>query len=246
MNVYKHYAFDFNGVYANEDIASDLTCMDCSQITGSRLFCSQEAEQKLKTLIHQQGIHGIHFLDSGDYHYITKLMCDEVKEPFELVVFDHHSDMKPPLFKGTLSCGDWLAQCINDNQFLQQVTLEGPSDIQVIKEMKSQKVHYINEQSIGQADLGQINQQLPVYLSIDKDLLTDKVVKTNWDQGNVSLEQLKKALSSILANRSIIGVDICGNLNTPFFTPQALKAKQLNQDSDVVLYQFIHHQLETA
>ena len=51
------------------------------------------------------GAEGIHFLDSGNYHYVTKLWLDQVKEPFDLLVLDHHTDLQQPMFGDILSCG---------------------------------------------------------------------------------------------------------------------------------------------
>lgn len=45
---------------------------------------------------------GIHFLDSGNYHYVTKLWLDQVKEPFDLLVLDHHTCWRYSLQDGPL------------------------------------------------------------------------------------------------------------------------------------------------
>lgn len=99
----ENYILDFNGDY--EDYPN-FTHFNCSQVLGSRLICSEEAQAKLNQLIAHHGISGVHFLDSGDYHYITKLMCDQIHEPFDLVLFDHHTDMKDAVFGEMLTCGD--------------------------------------------------------------------------------------------------------------------------------------------
>ncbi len=51
---------------------------------------------------------------------------------------------------------------------------------------------------------------LPVYLSIDKDVIDRKYLKTRWTQGKISPEQLFNFISKINSNTRIIGVDICG------------------------------------
>lgn len=50
----------------------------------------------------------------------------------------------------------------------------------------------------------------PVYISIDKDVLSPTQVKTNWDQGKMSMLSLQKILKSIVDNDSVIGIDISG------------------------------------
>ena len=37
---------------------------------------------------------GIHFLDSGNYHYVTGIMTEQIKQGFSLILFDHHTDMQ--------------------------------------------------------------------------------------------------------------------------------------------------------
>ena len=70
----RNYVFDFTHCYRGDN--AQLTYYDCSDIEGTRLFCDKQAEKQLKEMIHKNGISGIHFIDSGDYHYITKLMTD--------------------------------------------------------------------------------------------------------------------------------------------------------------------------
>lgn len=41
---------------------------------------------------------GIHFIDSGNYHYMTRLWLTRMDQPFCLLVYDNHTDMQPPGF----------------------------------------------------------------------------------------------------------------------------------------------------
>ena len=52
----------------------------------------------------------------------------------------------------------------------------------------------------------------PVYLSIDKDVLSEEVVKTNWDQGKLKPYHLYDVIAAL--NDRIIGSDICGEIST--------------------------------
>ena len=49
-----------------------------------------------------------------------------------------------------------------------------------------------------------------IYLSIDKDVLAKKFVKTNWDQGEMTLPQLEDILRDLCTNHKVIGMDLCG------------------------------------
>lgn len=53
----------------------------------------------------------------------------------------------------------------------------------------------------------------PVYLSIDKDVLSREYARTDWDQGTMTLPQLLALCRQIKAARKIIGTDICGELS---------------------------------
>ena len=50
----------------------------------------------------------------------------------------------------------------------------------------------------------------PLYISIDKDVLSEDVLKTNWDQGNMSLEAFYEIFDQLITDNEIIGIDICG------------------------------------
>jgi len=51
----------------------------------------------------------------------------------------------------------------------------------------------------------------PSYLSIDKDVLSERVARTNWDQGSLTLDDLQQVIAA-LAGR-IVGSDITGEVS---------------------------------
>lgn len=51
---------------------------------------------------------------------------------------------------------------------------------------------------------------IPVYLSIDKDILREEDASVNWDQGKTSLEELLALVKSCFEKQNLAGVDICG------------------------------------
>lgn len=53
---------------------------------------------------------------------------------------------------------------------------------------------------------------LPVFLSIDLDVLNPNEFKTNWDQGTMTFDELQETIRSIAAQRRIIAIDICGGI----------------------------------
>lgn len=121
----RNMIFDFTQCYPKRK-EPGLEWHDCSAIGGSRLYCSRDAEEKIKALIAPAGVSGIHFIDSGDYHYISKIMTDFIKEPFTLVLIDHHTDMQDASLGGDiLSCGNWAKKVLQENPYLQKLVLIG-------------------------------------------------------------------------------------------------------------------------
>ena len=76
---------DFSHVYCDEKIPKNdkVLWIDCSDIRECDLYCSKGAEEEIKSRIKPYGIHGIHFIDSGNYHYVTKIMTDFIEQKFE-------------------------------------------------------------------------------------------------------------------------------------------------------------------
>ena len=121
---------NFTGVYAHEVFArnNQFIWLDCRHLSGTRGYCDKEGIRKLKRVIAGYPAEGIHFIDSGNYHYLTKLWTDKLRVPFSLIVFDHHPDMQPPLFKGMLSCGSWVKDMLDWNMLCKKVVIVGASD----------------------------------------------------------------------------------------------------------------------
>lgn len=209
---------NFSHVYEKEKFFLDkeYNWIDCTDINGTNGYCDENAfneiNQKLKGLEPK----GIHFIDSGNYHYVSELWINKIKRNFSLVVFDHHSDMVRPSFGDILSCGSWIMDAIDKNKFLKKVLIIGLSKEQkdTIPNKYLGKVKCICDydlKSINKEKLcGFLDDKLPIYISIDKDVLSEKVVDTSWDQGLMSFDELKKFLHIIISNYRIIGLDICG------------------------------------
>ena len=54
------------------------------------------------------------------------MMVKYNKLEFQLVVFDHHTDMQKPMIEHMTSCGDWAEKVLETNPWLQQLVLIGP------------------------------------------------------------------------------------------------------------------------
>ena len=237
---------DFTGVYAEQPFMQglresaaperDIHWLDCTGIQGTDCYCDDEAVNAIRGQIAKAGIEnaeGIHFIDGGNYHYMSKIWTDMVQEPFSLVVFDHHPDMQAPRFGGILSCGGWLLEVLKHNRFVEQALLIGVAD-HLIDEIRAEfsqtedacfldKVTFVKESEVTRKEIpghprqartgageDKSNLSSKLYLSIDKDALSPAFAATNWDQGSLSTAMLKSIIASLAKEHKIIGIDICG------------------------------------
>ena len=150
---------DFTGVYAEQPFMQglrgrdDTRYIDCTDIPGTDCYCDDDAVEAIRKRIAGAGItdaSGIHFFDNGNYHYMSKIWTDMVQEPFSLVVFDHHPDMQEPRFGNILSCGGWVKKVLEENKFVQSVTLIGVADYLAEEIPPHDKVMIIRESELYQ------------------------------------------------------------------------------------------------
>ena len=135
-----------------------------------------------------------------------------IKEPFSLIVFDHHPDMQPPMFGDILSCGGWVQKVIEDNDFVRDVHIIGADRelIDKLDENNVKRVHFYDIEDVQQNGLPKT--EYPLYLSVDKDVVKRDELITNWDQGEMGKEELLGYIHNLMSapDRKLIGVDICG------------------------------------
>ena len=83
---------NFTGIYDYESFASSHNIMhvDCRDINGVDCYCDEQARKELHRRLSAFPAKALHFIDSGDFHYLTEYWVSRLDEPFSLVVFDHH------------------------------------------------------------------------------------------------------------------------------------------------------------
>ncbi|MDO5520927.1 MAG: arginase family protein [bacterium] len=219
--------------------------IDCTNIQGTDCYLDELAAAEIEQRMKPYPPEGIHFIDSGNYHYISKLWTDKIREPFSLIVFDHHTDMQPSLFEELLSCGSWVKEVLDSNEFLKKVVLIGAKEElieQVDLKYKSRIICFSEREITNKKAWGafaRLHLQEPVYISLDKDVLDKKEAVTNWDQGSVSVLKLEEYLGYILNEETVIGIDICGEAATdePMFIQK--EDDLINDNVNVELLSFI-------
>jgi hypothetical protein len=143
---------------------------------------------------------------------MSALYTGLVKEPFSLVVLDHHPDMQRPMFD-ILSCGGWVVDVLDKNEFVRDVHIIG-ADRKLIEELDEEDRQRVRFYDPEELQLPQT--QYPLYLSIDKDVMSRDDIVTNWDQGSMGKRELFCLVRELLERESgsgghgVIGVDICG------------------------------------
>ena len=82
-----------------------------------------------------------------------------------------------------------------------------------------------------------------MYVSLDKDVMDRAWARTDWSQGNHTLEEVKGWLGMLLDGRmELAALDICGELSPgKGATPEDLR---INRETNVDLYRFITTYLE--
>jgi arginase family enzyme len=238
---------DFTGAYEYESFYRHhkFAWVDLTDLSGSDCFCSPEAEQTIINRIKDFSVRSIHFIDSGNHHYVSKFWTDKIKTPFSLILFDHHPDMQPPLFESVLTCGSWVKELLDKNRYLQKVVLIGIADklADAIPDSYKDRVICYSESTL---DHGQIWKELtrqhinePVYISIDKDVLSTEVAVTDWDQGSMNLEELESLLKIIIRNHTILGMDICGECSNTLKLITESRIDDINDSTNECIVQFL-------
>lgn len=218
MRERKIVIMDFSHVYEMETFyrKSHVLWLDCTDITGTDGYCDEDGVQAIRRKIGSLSPEGLHFIDSGNYHYITEFWLEKIRQDFALAVFDHHSDMRRPLFGNILSCGSWILNTLEHNPYIRRVLLIGLSKEQeeTIPDRYRDRIRCISSEDLQEKDtwnrISGLHTKLPVYISVDKDVLSEHVVDTTWDQGEMTLAQLKKLMHMLIRSEDVIGIDICG------------------------------------
>ena len=214
--------FDFSGIYDYEGFYKEIEsprfiCL--KDVPGTNCLCDDMAAETIKKTFDEQVLcdKALRFFDSGNYHYMSKLLADFVSQDFNLIVYDHHPDMQPSSFGSILSCGSWVMDTLDTNPFIKKVAIIGAADNLIEKVDPS----YLNRVSFYTSHEAQerlkagegffaMEGELPVYLSIDKDVLALEETVTNWDQGEMNLKDLYYHIDMIYNFYKVIATDVCG------------------------------------
>ena len=177
---------NFSGIYKQQqfwqtgEIQRNISWVEVQELPGSNCYCDGDAMETLRQKLEEFDADGIHFIDSGNYHYMSRIWLEKLNTPFRLVVFDNHTDMQPPTFGGLLSCGGWVAASLEELPLLKEVLLVGPDQeaFDQTEPVLREKVRFLSREKLGEMTLEEkvsffeeLTAELPTYLSVDKDVL---------------------------------------------------------------------------
>ena len=229
---------DFTGMYEAEGFLQSLQDrrvpyrqVRLGDIEGTCCYCDPEAEAEISRRLEPVPEERVRWIDSGDYHYVTKILAAREREPFTLVLVDNHPDDQAPAFGGVLSCGSWVNDLREGNPMLEEAWTLGPDH-----RIRNADGTVDRELEEGIDDLMAALAGKRVYLSVDKDVLDRAFSRTDWSQGTYSLDVLKGWLDRLL-RLDVAAVDVCGGLSpAQGAKPQDLR---VNGETDVELQEWI-------
>ena len=216
---------DFSRVYSDQGFDAFLgerACrLDLTSLQGTTCYCAPSAAAEIRRALSGRS-ERIHWIDSGDYHYMTKLFTDALAEPFTLVLFDNHPDDQAPGFEGIgLSCGSWVLAMQEGNRQLEGVITVGPEGARPALDVRGKAV----------------------WISIDKDILSREYARTDWSQGGFSLPELEEMLSEVFDGAGkVLGVDVCGEF--PPVKGGSPEDQRINLATNIEIQQFIENHIK--
>lgn len=220
-----------SGAYLPQNFYENKAEMiDCQDIVGTNCYCDESAKQSLRKRIQTAPFCDIHFLDSGNYHYLSLLWMEKIQQPFALVLFDHHPDMQEPTFGKITSCGGWVKELLETNPYLERVYMIG------VDEKLYQQLPPHDRVTFGWDEKSA--KELPLYISFDKDVLCRQDACCDWEQGSMTKEEAFVWLNEITKEHTLLGMDVCGEDSQWEQSAIAQKIVETNDRMNLLLMEF--------
>jgi hypothetical protein len=247
------YPDGFEGTIGYADKNDVIVRISMRDIPGINMYCSDDAFEEIRNRLSSEADRekGIHFIDTGNYHYMSRIITSFIEEEYDLILFDHHTDMQDTAFGGILSCGSWVREVLDKDEHIRSVLVIGPpepagggyrEDFDTVEKVFCGYRYYPSRIS---ADEQVCMPDIPVYVSVDKDILNTSECRTNWDQGDLTIDELMNLISVSVGNHRIIGADICGGISKS--DPEyGFGMSELNAVSDIRIYDHLKNMMQAV
>src|SRR5699024_9780177 len=119
---------NFDGAYNKQSFYRDkrYNWIELEAMPNTNLLCEKDNLKLIADKLIERGSSGgIHYLGSGNFHYISYLLQSRIKKPYTLILFDHHTDTLPSPSESLISCGSWLLDSLQDLPMLRKVFIIG-------------------------------------------------------------------------------------------------------------------------
>lgn len=269
-------ALNLSHIYETGILPGNVKILDFTDIPGTDCYCDDRAKEIIRDRLSSYGPEGVHFLDSGNYHYLTLFFLEKIPkdQAFDLILFDNHPDSQAPAFGEITSCGGWVREAWIRFPNLRRVILAGADpglvreegldvvsdalllegwnradkamtrdteEVRPIKgiektgEDRDRFPVYVYGRRSQEESLKRESSPIPVYISIDKDVLSTEDAACSWSQGRMGLSDLQECLEAIPISHPVIGVDVCGEEAYPGTDP----GRALNAEADRRILSFM-------
>ena len=209
-------------------------------VDGRNMYCDDEAYRIIRDRLseYEDPASGIHLIDTGNYHYMSRIFTSFIEESYDLVLIDHHTDMQEASFGGLLSCGSWAREVLEKDEHLGTLTVIGPEKFEDGGEERCVSASGKQLTAVTYEGMNHSGGNIPLYISVDKDVMNTSECITNWDQGDLTTDELCALIESVSGGRRIIGADICGGISEsdPGYDSEAASK---NTVSDIGLIQVL-------
>lgn len=215
--------------------------VDLTALPQSNLYCADATFRRIDALLPHDVHRGITLLGNGNHHYAALALIARHTEPFTLVLVDHHTDCAAGDADTPLSCGSWVRHALHKVATLAHVVLIGPptaSLAEIPADLRPRITHFPDAATLEPATLLQAIPTDAIHLSVDKDALAPSEARTNWDQGDLMLDQLLPLVTALRRGKNLLGADLCGEWPaSPLdqFQPEARAALALNEQANLRL-----------
>jgi len=207
---------DFDGTYEQQPrLAARFPHrrIDFRGLREASLYCSLDAFHVIRRSLPPARGTPVTLLGSGNRHFVALALIARLPRPFTLVLIDHHTDGAEGTAPAMISCGSWLNHAALRLPRLARVVMLGPppdAAAHLRAALRARTVFLSGSTAVTPERLLAAIPTEDVYLSLDKDAFALSVARTNWDQGDLTLDAVLPLLTALARTHTVRGVDLCG------------------------------------